>query len=132
MIFYRSFVPPGDYNYIFNTRLNSFLNNVLNSRLVHYRQHLLRLSLGCWQKPSTQTCSWNYSFLYFQAKHLYSIILTHYTTLLAFVKDRLERQIISCLGFKLFLHFTKNFLIPLPRRNHFNPLLQLKKSRIFL
>ena len=64
MILYRPFVPAGDYDYILYPGCNGFLDDILYSRLVDYREHLLGLCLGRRQKPCSQACCRYYRLPY--------------------------------------------------------------------
>ena len=52
------------YKNVGDPRFDCFLNYVLNSRLIHYREHFLWQNLSCRQYSCSKPCSWYNGFCY--------------------------------------------------------------------
>src|ERR687896_2731765 len=62
MIFYRTFIAPGDKDKLGNTACDGLFHGVLDPRLINERQHVLRGGLSRWQKTGAKTWHGKYSF----------------------------------------------------------------------
>src|SRR6185312_10478461 len=69
MIFDRGLAAARDDDDIANPRMQSFFHAILNNRLVHERQHLLRLRLGGGEKAGPETRCGENCFANFRGWH---------------------------------------------------------------
>ena len=69
MIFDRRLTPAGDHDDLIAARRQRFLDAILDSWLIHQRQHLIRLGFGGGKKTRTQPSRRKYCFANFHAHH---------------------------------------------------------------
>ena len=67
MVFNQAFAAVGDNQNIGDACMNSFLYDVLNSRLVHNREHFFRKALGGGQHSGAKACCGNDRLAYFHS-----------------------------------------------------------------